>query len=138
MRKFILSIFFVISLGAGLELILLDHIEDIWQWIPLIVMGISFPLILSIHFEWIAGLEKIFGILMYISAASAALGLFFHLKANFEFEQEMYPALGKLELFLKSLKGATPSLAPGTMLAIGMIGILYLRVYKQEKKIKTL
>ena len=63
---------------------------------------------------------------------SAGIGIFFHLKVNIEFELEMYPNMKGLTLIWESLKGATPALAPGTMLASGMIGLLYLRVSKTD------
>ena len=69
---------------------------------------------------------------MILSMFSAGLGIFFHLKGNVEFELEMYPNMGGLKLIWESLKGATPALAPGTMLACGMIGLLYLRVSKTD------
>ena len=69
---------------------------------------------------------------MGLSMLSALIGIGLHLKGNLEFEQEMYPNMAGFELIWESLKGATPSLAPGTMLATGMIGLLYLRVSKTD------
>lgn len=45
-----------------------------------------------------------------------------HYQTNVEFEKEMYPGLEGLALFTKSMKGATPSLAPGAMIMLALIG----------------
>lgn len=127
MRKFILATFLVTSLGAGFELFLLEHMEDFWQIVPLVLIGISAVMILWMHVGAPDLVEKIFTALMLLSIISGFVGVFLHLKGNIEFEQEMYPAMEGFELMWKSLKGATPSLAPGTMMAIGMIGMLYTR-----------
>lgn len=125
MRKFILATFLVTSLGAGFELFLLEHIEDFWQIVPLVLIGISSAMIVWMHLGAPELVEKLFTGLMFMSVLSGFVGVFLHLKGNFEFEQEMYPSMEGFELLWKSLKGATPSLAPGTMMAIGMIGMLY-------------
>lgn len=127
MRKFILATFLVTSLGAGFELFLLEHMEDFWQVVPLVLIGISAALIIWIHVGAPEIVEKLFYGLMLLSISSGFVGVFLHLKGNMEFEQEMYPSLAGFELLWKSLKGATPALAPGTMMAIGMIGMLYTR-----------
>ncbi|MEL6256474.1 MAG: hypothetical protein AAFR87_31010 [Bacteroidota bacterium] len=132
MRNFILATFLVTSLGAGAELFLLEHMEDFWQWVPLVLILISSALIGWLHLFPNKTLEQIFYGLMLLSILSAALGIYFHLKGNIEFELEMYPNMSGLKLVWESLKGATPALAPGTMLASGMIGLLYLRVSKTD------
>ena len=48
-----------------------------------------------------------------------------HYRGNAEFELEMMPALGGLDLFWKSMQGATPALAPGAMVQIGLVGLAY-------------
>lgn len=128
MRNFILATFLVTSLGAGFELFLLEHMEDIWQIIPLVLIGIGSALIIWIHNGAGHQVRKMFEYLMAITMLSGLLGIYFHLEGNLEFEREMYPSMGGFELIWQTLKGATPSLAPGTMLAIGMIGLLYTRL----------
>jgi hypothetical protein len=55
---------------------------------------------------------------------SAGLGIYFHLKANVEFELELHPSMAGLELIVETLKGAMPALAPGAMAQLGLIGLL--------------
>ena len=56
---------------------------------------------------------------------SGVVGLWLHYHGNVEFELEMYPGLAGFELFRESVTGATPTLAPGTMLELGLLGLLY-------------
>jgi hypothetical protein len=53
------------------------------------------------------------------------IGMGLHQSANAEFEQEMDPSLTGMKLFRESLSGATPALAPGTMIQLGLIGLVY-------------
>ena len=41
LRGFLLVLFLLGVLGTGIELLLLDHTEDLWQWTPLTLMAIS-------------------------------------------------------------------------------------------------
>lgn len=132
-----LSLIFVLgSLGTGTELILLDHTEDFWQLSPLILVGLSLVsfsicLFADAKISW-----TIFRGLMVLSIASGLIGFWMHYETNVEFEKEMYPSLEGFALFFESMKGATPSLAPGAMIMVGFIGLLrssneYLSIFKK-------
>ena len=62
---------------------------------------------------------------MVMLVLSGFVGLWLHYQGNTEFEREMYPTLNGFELFRESLTGATPTLAPGTMLELGFLGLAY-------------
>lgn len=126
LRGFLLAIFVIGLLGAGAELLLLEHTEDFRQWIPLILMLLSL-LVLGWHFaaRSRAGLRA-FQATMLLFVISGFAGLFLHYQANIEFELEMYPSLKGVELFWKAIKGTTPpALAPGTMNVLGLLGLAY-------------
>ena len=59
-------------------------------------------------------------------------GTFLHLKENYQFEVEMKPTAKTFDLFLESLSGALPSLAPLSLLAMALIGYAYLKLTKQN------
>ena len=48
-----------------------------------------------------------------------------HYRGNAEFELEMDASLGGWQLFLESVHGATPALAPAAMMHLGLLGLLY-------------
>ncbi len=122
MRKFIIGIFLLSLIGTGIELLLLDHVEGIWQATPLIIMLVSLPILLW-HIISPSPLSKIvLRSVMGVCILSGILGIFLHYKGNSEFELEMYPSMAGWELFWKVIKGATPVLAPGTMIGLGLLG----------------
>jgi len=124
-RTFLLIIFIIGLLGAGAELLLLEHTEEFRQWIPIILIVASL-LVLGWH-----GLSRgpvsmrAFQGTMILFVLSGFIGLFLHYQGNVEFELEMYPSLSGLELFGKAMQGATPALAPGTMIQLGLLGLAY-------------
>ena len=111
--------------GTGAELLLLGHTEDLWQWVPLVLMAASL-----VALGWRVAARgarslRVFRGTMFLLVLSGFVGLWLHYDGNAEFELEMYPDLQGFELFRESVTGATPTLAPGTMLGLGLLGLLY-------------
>lgn len=124
--RLVLLVALVLGLAGTLtELFLLEHTEDAWQWAPIVLMGAALLALLwfGLH-RGPASLRTIQG-LMGLFLISGVLGVWLHYKGNVEFELEMYPDLSGLELFRDAMMGATPSLAPGTMIQLGMIGLAW-------------
>ncbi len=124
-RGLLLALFAFGVAGSSVELLLLEHTEDVWQLSPLILMGLSLPAMVWLALDQRPLSVRVFQVLMFLCVASGLTGLYLHYRGNVEFELEMYPGLSGVELFWESLKGATPSLAPGTMLVLGLLGLLY-------------
>ena len=60
---------------------------------------------------------------MVLFVLSGFTGQWLHYQGNVEFELEMYPSRQGLELVWEALGGAYPSLAPGTMILFGLLGL---------------
>ena len=112
-------------IGVLSELLLLEHTEDPWQRVPIfLIMGsliiAGWHLVergpLSVRFLQGA---------MVLFVLSGALGLLLHFRGNVAFELEMEPSAGGWPLIWAALRGATPALAPGTMVQLGLIGLAY-------------
>ncbi|MDC6350450.1 hypothetical protein PP178_02725 [Zeaxanthinibacter sp. PT1] len=119
-------------LGTALELVLLDHYEDLNQLIPLLCIGSSLSLVfvLLLHRSRVSVL--LFKTVLVLTVFSGLYGTFLHLRANYEFEQEMQPTASAWHLFVDSLSGALPTLAPGSMIVLALIGYVYLILLKQH------
>ncbi len=125
MRWFLAIAFVVGGVGILAELFLLEHTEDYWQWTPLILIGLSIVAFVALGTRPTKSVLRVTQTLMVLVLVSGGLGIFFHFKGNIEFEKEMYPSMAGLELVWESLKGATPSLAPGAMVLLGLVGLIY-------------
>ncbi len=124
--KEILVVAFLISLiGTGAELLLLEHIEGFWQWVPLVLIGSGLVAFLWLWSSRSLASRQVFRGLMVFFILSGIVGFGLHYNGNMAFELEMYPSMRGSELIWETLKGATPVLAPGTMIATGLLGWAY-------------
>ena len=125
MRRGILLIFVLGTVGLGTELLLLGHFEEWRQWVPLVLLALGLILLAARMLYRGAVILRLFRLTMLAFVLGGMVGLWFHLSANMEFELEMYPTLGGLELLSKALGGAMPALAPGALVQLGLVGFLY-------------
>jgi hypothetical protein len=107
------------------ELLLLEHYEEWRQMIPLGLLGAGVAALVWHTVRQSAMSLRALQVLMLLFAVSGALGLVLHYRGNAEFELEMYPSMAGWELFRESMMGATPALAPGTMIQLALIGLAY-------------
>lgn len=125
LRRGILLIFVIGTVGLGTELLLLDHFEEWRQQVPLVLLALGLVLLAIRLFYRGAIILRLFRLTMLAFVLGGIVGLWFHLSSNMEFELEMYPTLTGLELLSKALGGAMPALAPGALVQLGLIGFLY-------------
>lgn len=109
--------------GTLVELVLLDHLEDFEQQLPFYVLavGVLFGVAMLVRPAQLT--VRLFQLVMVAFIGIGALGIWYHYRGNVEFELEMYPTLQGFELFWKALEGATPTLAPGLMVQLGLLGL---------------
>ena len=125
LRGALLVILAIGLVGVLGELLLLEHTEETWQRLP-IFMIIAGLIVLGWH-----GVDhgpvpvRALQAMMALFVLTGAIGVALHLKGNIEFELEMQPTLRGTTLLWQTLKGATPTLAPGAMVQLGLIGLAY-------------
>ncbi len=122
-RKLLLALLAVGSVSTGLELLLLGHFEEITQIAPLVLLAAGVA-IAAWHLASARASVPALRWLMVLFVASGGVGIALHYRGNVEFELEMYPTLGGLELIGQTLTGATPVFAPGAMALLGAIGLM--------------
>lgn len=110
----------------GTELLLIGHHESMQQRIPLVLLGAGI-LVVGWHAAapGRASVRTLQGV-MALCLASGIVGVGLHYQGNTEFELEMYPTMRGYELVEKTLTGATPVLAPGSMALLGLIGLTHI------------
>ena len=112
-------------IGTAMELYLLDHYEDSLQLIPLLCLAAALLSFAVVLFRPSSHSLVVFKAVLGLNALSGLVGIYLHLEANYEFELEMKPGAAGWELFTESLAGALPALAPGSMIALALIGYSY-------------
>lgn len=123
------------AVGTLLELFLLSHYEDEWQLLPILLIASSLILFMAYVLMTKSWILRSLQVMLWATAFSGLLGVYFHMKANFEFEAELRPTLSFMQHLLDSFSGALPALAPGSMVLFALIGYIY--IYIQRKPLSN-
>jgi hypothetical protein len=123
MQRFLLLTLVAGIAGMGLELLFIGHVEDRLQLVPVVLLAGGL-----VAAAWQAVWPSRTSVLivrglMALFVVSGLLGVGLHYRGNHEFEREMYPSMAGIELVRKTLTGATPVLAPGSMALLGLVGL---------------
>lgn len=124
-RAVLLGIFLFGVIGTEVDLLLLGHTDGAWQWLPIVMLGASLLVLAWYGAARSAAALRVFQGMMLLFIVSGVVGTLLHYRGNVEFELELHPSLGGLALFWDAVRGATPALAPGTMIQLGLIGLAY-------------
>ena len=126
LRRLLLALLFLGLVVTGTDLILLEHFEDRWQLVPLILIGVGLA-VLGVHvLQRGPASLRVLRITMVLYLPAGLTGLVLHYRGSSEFQLEVNPGLGGFELFWKAIKAkAPPALAPAAMLHLGLLGLAY-------------
>jgi hypothetical protein len=124
-RKLLLGALAIGVIGTSSELILLRHVDEPAQWLPLAFLGAAVPvLIWHAASPGIASVRTLQG-LMAAFIALGVVGVGLHYDGNVEFERELNPSERGWTFVRKTVAGATPVLAPGSMVLLGLVGLAH-------------
>lgn len=112
-------------LGLIAELLLIEHTESRIQWIPLICLFAGVVSCVWLTVRPGRSALKFFQLVMAVFVVAGLAGLYFHYAGNVEFALERDSALSGASLVWKALRGASPSLAPGALAQLGLLGLAY-------------
>jgi hypothetical protein len=125
LRRILFATLAIGTVGTEAELLLLGHFEDWKQYGPLVllalVLGAQGWFVATRTATSIRGLRAA----MWLCIVSGVLGVYFHVRGNLEFELEMSPGAAGWALWREVMTGATPALAPGAMVQLGLIGLAW-------------
>lgn len=124
-RRLLLLVLLAGMAGTLAELVLTGHYEDAWQSAPIVLLTMG---VLQVSAALVARrpfMAASMRVLMVLFMASGALGAYFHFHGNSEFVRELSPGLTGFE-FLKEVmtRRTPPPLAPGTMIMLGLLGLI--------------
>jgi hypothetical protein len=124
-RRLLLGALAAGVLGTSGELILLRHIDKPAQWIPLVCLGAAVPVLIWHAAAPSAASVRVLQGLMMTFAVLGVVGVGLHYDGNVEFERELHPDERGWTFIRKTVAGATPVLAPGTMVLLGLVGLAH-------------
>lgn len=125
MRRLLLAVVLLGASGLLAELLFIEHIESWQQVVPLVALGAGVGLGALLALRPAAPAIRAFQWLMSAYVIIGLAGLYLHYIGNVEFERERDPAIGGIDLVWESLRGATPALAPGAMIQLGLLGLVF-------------
>jgi hypothetical protein len=124
-RKALAAVLIFGLFGTEVELFLLKHTDGAWQLVPVVLVGAT--LLLAV---WAAArpgpltlgiLRVVMGVFLIVGIT----GIILHFTGNVGYERESNPGLGGADLYRAAMMGSTPLLAPGVMIQLGLVGLLY-------------
>jgi hypothetical protein len=124
-RLFLLATLVLGLVGTGTELLLIGHTAELTQIIPVASIGLGLLACPLVALRSSRATVQLFRGVMGLFIVAGILGLILHYRGNVEFELEMRPTMSGWELIWNALTGATPALAPGSMVLLGLLGVLY-------------
>ena len=125
-RRILLAILLVGLAGITVELLLLNHVEDFYQLIPVVLSVVAALTAALAALRPSPRTVRLFQGVMALLLLSGAVGVVLHFQVTREFQLEMDPTLAGMALFKKAIVAkAPPALAPGAMTQLGLIGLAY-------------
>jgi hypothetical protein len=125
-RRVILAVLLLGMAGLLAELTLLAHYEDLKQQIPLALIALGLVAVvvdLVVGRRWTGTFIQLS---MTLFIAAGLVGVFFHFEGSKEFQLEMDPAMSGTRLLWHVLQAKSPpTLAPGAMVQMGILGLGY-------------
>lgn len=123
-RKLLIGLVIVGAVGLMLELFLLEHTESVWQAIPFVILAVGLAGGVAMLAKPSRRVIRLFQLSMTLCVATGGLGLYLHYGGNVAFERELDASAGGLLLIWRSLRGATPVLAPAALMQLGLLGLV--------------
>ena len=110
--------------GLGAELLLIGHTEEWTQVVPLVALGLGLVGTVLVAARASRLTVQLFRLVMSLFIIAGVVGVVLHYLGNAEFELEMRSSMAGFELIWNSLTGATPALAPGSLIPLGLVGLI--------------
>jgi hypothetical protein len=126
LRRFLLVILTIGMAGTAVELMLLKHNEGKIQLVPLVLLGAGLASVAWHAVRPGTASARTVRIVMVAFVLAGLAGVYYHYRANLEFQLETDPSLAGSALLWRVLAAKTPpALAPGVMIQFGLLGLAY-------------
>lgn len=132
-RRWLTGVLLLGLAGTGVELVLLDHYEELWQLVPLVLIAVAIGA-LGWHLarRSVSSL-RVFQWTMALCVCAGLLGVGLHFRGAAEFQTDMDPSQSRWSLTKKVMRvKAPPVLAPGVLAQLGLLGLIVSYRAEQE------
>ena len=134
-RRWLFWVLVLGLVGTGAELMLLEHYEEPWQVAPIVLIALAIAALARHRSRRDAWSLRTFQVLMVLFLAAGLLGVALHFDGAAEFQREIDPAIDAWNLVKKVMRAkAPPVLAPGVMLQLGLIGLVYAVTGSEDRR----
>ena len=123
LRLFLLVVAAATFLGISLELWFADHTQEFLQLVPFATVGLGFLSVTLVAARPGPASIWLLRLVMLAVAFVSLLGVYEHLRANYDFEREIRPNAATLEVAEQSLHGVAPALAPGSLALAALLAV---------------
>jgi len=125
-RSFLLAILMIGLTGTAAELLLLKHDEGLVQLVPLVSIGLGLAAIAWHLLQASRPSLLALQVIMSLFLVAGLAGVFFHFRANLQYQREFDATLHGRALIWQALQAKVPpALAPGVLVQLGLIGLAY-------------
>jgi hypothetical protein len=124
-RASLLGILLFGVVGMIVELVFLKHTEGVLEILPIGLMGAALLVVIWDALRRSTASRAILMAAMVGFIVTGLAGVWVHYDANLGFERESNPGATAEEVYRKAVTGATPTLAPGAMVELGLVGVLF-------------
>ena len=124
LRDWLLALFLVGTAGVIADLALIEHYDSVSQELPLGVLALGLAAGVAAAYRPGRATVRALQVLMVAFVLTGAVGLWLHYDGNAAFERELQPSIAGLALVWSALRGATPTLAPGAFIQLGLLGLI--------------
>jgi hypothetical protein len=123
LRRFLLALSALLFCGALVELWLVNHTEDLVQWLAFVLSAAGALAALLVLFRPGRTTVRVLRVCMVLIAVGSLYGIYEHVEGNIGFAQEIQPNAPTFRLVLSGLRGANPLLAPGILAVAATLGL---------------
>ena len=124
-RRALLVILWVGLVGTEAELLLLKHTDGRWQLFPVVLAAVAMIVLAWYAIARNAAAVRAIQAFMFLFLAAGLIGVWQHFDGNVEYERESDPSLSGRQLYQHAAMGATPTLAPGVLVQLALIGLAF-------------
>ena len=125
LRQALLVILVVGLTGTEIELLLLKHTDGPWQLLPLVLNGVALLVLCWYGVGKSAASLRSLQAVMVAGLVVGAIGVVQHFLGNIAYAHDSNPSLSGRVLYGEALMGSTPTLAPGTMVQLALVGLAF-------------